>query len=75
MVSSLIKNETEFANAFKQFEKVVDDAAKIDAIAKQIFPGMENHMHWLHLLDLWDYFAPEQNTNLKSNKNGVEATA
>ena len=59
LASALIKNETKFANAYQQFEKVVDDAAKINAIAKQIFPGMDNHLHWLHLVDLWDYFSPQ----------------
>jgi len=66
-------NETEFAKAYNRFGNIVDNAEKLEEIAKQIFPDMERNLHWLHLLDLWDYFAPENDKQPKNKAIGVEA--
>lgn len=58
LVNSLINPDQKLAEAHQRFSDVVDNAAELEKTVKQLFPGTDPNLHWLHLLDLWDYFAP-----------------
>lgn len=62
LVHAIINPDEEFAKTHLRFTEVVDNTTKLEEIAKQIFPNIDpsqvSNLHWLHLLELWDYFVP-----------------
>ncbi len=52
----------DFNEARQRFAAVMnrDNVNKIEKFFKEIIPGDKiSNLHWLHLLELWDYFAPQ----------------
>jgi hypothetical protein len=52
-----------FNEARQHFAAVMnrDNVNKIEKFFKEIIPGDKiSNLHWLHLLDLWDYFVPPE---------------
>lgn len=64
LAHAIINPDEEFAKTHLRFTEVVDNTTKLEDIAKQIFPNIDpsqvSNLHWLHLLELWDYFAPQR---------------
>jgi hypothetical protein len=58
LANAIVDPHEDFAEAHQRFSDVVDNAAKLEDKVKQLFPGTDPNLHWLHLLELWDYFAP-----------------
>jgi hypothetical protein len=62
LAHAIINPDEEFAKTHLRFTEVVDNTTELEDIAKQLFPNIDqsqvSNLHWLHLLELWDYFAP-----------------
>ena len=51
----------EFSSTLLRFKKVVNGADSIEQELYAPFPAAENSpMPWLHLVELWDYYAPKR---------------
>ncbi len=59
LANALIESDQNFAEAYTRFIEVVDNADQVEKIVKTIFGDTGSNLHWLHLLELWDYFAPK----------------
>ncbi len=58
LAEAIIDKESDFEAAKQRFDTVVSEFEAITANTKNLFPGMANHTHWLHLAELWDYLNP-----------------
>ena len=74
LVNSLINPDQKLAGAHQRFSDVVDNAAELEEKVKQLFPSTDPNLHWLHLLDLWDYFAPPNAPSIQDSDR-KEATS
>lgn len=63
----------DFNEARQRFAAVMnrDNVNKIEKFFKEIIPGDKiSNLHWLHLLDLWDYFAPPEAQSAEDTDSG-----